>query len=177
MMESWWPDALSYWHWWILGVLCLGLELVAPGVFFLWIGLAAGVVGVVAMLLPSLAWELQALLFAVASLVSAVVGRRVWRPGAVVSDQPLLNRRALRHVDSVVTLTTDLEDGRGRVKVADGEWSAVADAQTLRLPRGSHVRVTDVRDGLLVIEPLATTTTSPTNGTGAGASPAASRGP
>lgn len=160
-MESWWPDSLLFWHWWIFGVLCLGLELVIPGVFFLWIGLAAGAVGLVAMMLPGLPWEAQAVLFAVASLVSTVVGRRLWRPGTVVSDQPLLNRRAFRHVGSVVTLTTDLEDGRGRVKVADGEWAAVADAQSLRLPRGSHVRITSERDGLLVVAPVAGTADSP----------------
>ncbi|MBB4265801.1 NfeD family protein [Roseospira visakhapatnamensis] len=153
MTESWWPEALVFWHWWILAVVCLGLELVAPGVFFLWVGMAAGAVGLAVMMVPSLGWEWQALAFAALSLLSTVLARRLWRPGAVTSDQPLLNRRAFRHVGSMVTLTSDLEDGRGRVKVGDGEWAAVADTQSLRLPRGSHVRVTGVRDGLLVIAP------------------------
>jgi len=155
MFETWLPDTLLFWHWWIFGVLCLMLELALPGVFFLWIGLAAGAVGLGLMVMPSLGWEVQALAFAILSVASTIVGRRLWRPGAVESDQPFLNRRASRSVGSVVMLTTDLEDGRARVRVGDGEWMAVAKDQTLRLPRGSHVRVMGERDGMLEIQPLA----------------------
>ncbi|MBB4285281.1 NfeD family protein [Roseospira goensis] len=154
-LEFAWPTTLLFWHWWILGVVFLVLELVAPGIFFLWVGLAAGVTGAVVLLLPSLAWELQALLFAALALAATVAGRRLWRPGAAPTDHPLLNRRAERHVGRLVTLTTPLRAGTARVRVGDGEWSAVGETDTLTAPAGSTVRVVAVRDGLLVVVPLA----------------------
>jgi len=155
MLDSWWPDTLLFWHWWIFAAFCLSLELVVAGVLFLWIGLAAGVVGVVAMLIPGMEWEVQVLLFAALAVLSTVIGRRIWRPGSVVSDHPHLNRRAHRHVGRVVTLTTDLEDGQARVRVGDSEWSAEVEGSPLaHLPRGSHVRVTGVRGSVLMVTPL-----------------------
>ncbi|KAA5606156.1 NfeD family protein [Roseospira marina] len=110
-MDVAWPTALVFWHWWILGVACLVLELLAPGVFFLWVALAAGATGVIGVLTPGLPWEGQALLFAGLALASTLAGRRIWRPGAVKTDHPMLNRRALAHVGRVVVLTTPLTNG------------------------------------------------------------------
>jgi membrane protein implicated in regulation of membrane protease activity len=162
------PTTLLFWHWWILGGLLLVLELVAPGVFFLWVGLAAGATGLIVLIVPGMAWEWQALLFALLALGATFAGRRIWRPGAAPTDHPLLNRRAQRHVGRVVTLTAPLRDGRARVHVGDSEWSAVADDVTLDLPEGTSVRVVDVRDGNLLVAPL-------DSATAGGADPGASR--
>lgn len=156
------PETLLFWHWWILAGVFLVLELMAPGVFFLWIGLAAGATGLILMVVPVLPWELQALLFAVLALGATVAGRRLWRPGRVATDHPMLNRRAHRHVGQVVTLTQPLRDGRARVRVGDSEWSAVADDVSLMLPAGTSVRVAAVRDGNLVVIPLVAGDTGPT---------------
>ena len=40
---------LGPWSWWIVGLVFLGLEILIPGVFLLWIGLAAIVVGAVSL--------------------------------------------------------------------------------------------------------------------------------
>lgn len=149
-----WPVTLVFWHWWILGGGLLLLELLAPGVVFLWMGLAAGLTGVVALLAPALPWELQALIFAVLALLTTFAGRRVWRPASVRSDRPLLNRRAQRSVGSVVTLVTPLHEGRGRVQVGDGGWSAVGADGVSDLPAGTSVRIVAVRDGDMVVAPL-----------------------
>jgi len=148
------PDALMFWHWWILAVLLLVLELLAPGVFFLWVGVAAGLTGMVGMMAPSMSWEWQTLLFAALALGATFAGRRIWRPGQVQTDHPLLNRRAQHHIGRVVTLTAPLRDGRARVQVGDSAWSAVADDVALTLPAGTSVKVVDIRDGDLVVAPL-----------------------
>ena len=31
------PEALTYWHWWILTAILIILEVFAPGAFFLWL--------------------------------------------------------------------------------------------------------------------------------------------
>ncbi len=151
MIDITWPATLVFWHWWIGAAVVLVLELLAPGFFFLWFGLAAGLTGVVVLFLPGLGWELQALLFAAMALIATVAGRRLWRPGAAPTDHPLLNRRAQRHIGRRVVLTTPLRDGRGRVRVGDGEWSAIAEPETLTLEAGRTVTVIEVRDGDLVV--------------------------
>ena len=35
-------QGLQFWHWWLLAVALLILEVFSPGVFALWLGLAAG---------------------------------------------------------------------------------------------------------------------------------------
>lgn len=42
---------LGPWSWWIFGVVLLAAELVAPGVFLIWIGAAALVLGAVSLAL------------------------------------------------------------------------------------------------------------------------------
>ena len=44
---------LGPWSWWVLGLVLLAAEVVAPGVFLVWIGIAAILTGVVSLLL----WE------------------------------------------------------------------------------------------------------------------------
>ena len=71
-------EQLCAWSWWILGLLLLGVEIMAPGFVFIWFGLAALVVGGVA-LLTTIGWQTQLILFAVLSLVMVLIGRRVFR--------------------------------------------------------------------------------------------------
>ena len=48
-----------HWTWWIIAVVLIILEVSAPGTFFLWMGVSAGMVGFALLLVPELAWELQ----------------------------------------------------------------------------------------------------------------------
>lgn len=63
------------WHWWVLGALLLLLELLAPGVLFVWLALAAFTLGLVVFVLP-LPVALQLLLFAALSVAAFLIGRR-----------------------------------------------------------------------------------------------------
>ena len=65
-----------YWTWWIIGVLLVILEITAPGTFFLWMGISAGIVGVTLYIIPELAWELQLIMFAILSIATILVSRR-----------------------------------------------------------------------------------------------------
>ena len=113
-MEGYQPD---FWHWWILGLGLIIVEVLVPGTFFLWMGVAALVVGFVTWLVPALAWEYQLMLFAILSLVS-IVGWRVWqRKHPDESDQPTLNRRAEQYIGRVFMLDTPIENGFGKVLI------------------------------------------------------------
>ena len=72
---------------WILGGLALaGLELAAPGIFLIWLGLAALATGLVAALAP-LPWQAQVLLFAGLAVAAVLLAGRLGR-----GHVPTLNR-------------------------------------------------------------------------------------
>ena len=49
-------DLLDYWHWWVLAILLLILEVFSPAAFFIWIGLAAGIIDFVVWTRCELGW-------------------------------------------------------------------------------------------------------------------------
>ncbi len=84
---------ITYWHWWILAVALLILEVATPGFFLLWVGIAAALTGVLLWLVPSLGWEYQILVFAVLSVATIVLWRMYQKAHPPTSDPPVLNRR------------------------------------------------------------------------------------
>jgi hypothetical protein len=146
MIAGYVPD---FWHWWILGLALIIAETVLPGTYFLWMGVSAVALGVLAWLFPAMGWEIQLMLFALLSLAS-IVGWRMWqRRHPEESDQPMLNRRAEQYIGRVFVLEAAIENGFGRVRVADSLWRVRgADA-----PAGTRVRVTAADGIVLVVEP------------------------
>jgi inner membrane protein len=135
----------EFWHWWVLAILLLALEVAAPGTFFLWLAAAAAVVGLVVLALPDLIWQFQVLLFAVAG-IAAVVGWRFYAKRLPQrSDDPTLNRRGEQYVGQTFHLAEPIVNGRGRMKVADTVWQVAGPD----LPTGAKVRVVAV-DGTVL---------------------------
>jgi membrane protein implicated in regulation of membrane protease activity len=146
MIAGYQPD---FWHWWILALMLIILETVLPGTFFLWMGVSALVLGLLAWLIPTMAWEPQLMLFAILSLAS-IVGWRVWqRRHPVKSDQPNLNRRGEQYVGRVFTLDSAIVNGFGKVQVGDSQWRVRGEDRGA----GERVRVTAVDGVILVVEP------------------------
>jgi membrane protein implicated in regulation of membrane protease activity len=139
-------QGLEYWHWWLLGVVLLILEVFSPGVFFMWLGLAAGLTGVVLMAQPDLSWEWQLTLFGVAGVVLALLGHRLVSRRQTVSDEPHLNRRGEQYLDRVFTLDQPIVNGQGKVRVDDSTWKVRGDD----CPAGTRVRVSGV-DGVVLL--------------------------
>ena len=115
-------EQLDYWHWWILAAVLVIFEVFAPGAFFLWLGIAAAVVGALVYLSPTLAWEYQLLAFSVLSVVSIVLWRRFFRTKASDTDQPALNRRGEQYIGRSFTLREPIIDGIGKIRVDDSTW-------------------------------------------------------
>jgi len=139
----------NHWSWWIFALALFIVELIAPGVFFLWFGIAATITGAVVWALPTMGWEVDFGIFAVVGVASALLGRRYWRPGKIESADPTLNRRGDQYLGQVFTLETAIENGRGRMKVGDGGWLV----EGPDLPAGTKVRVIHVDGARLVVEP------------------------
>lgn len=141
---------LGPWSWWIVGLVFLGLEIVIPGVFLLWIGLAAIVVGAVSLGFWNAdfwGWQLQLLMFAVLGIAFALVGRRI-SGSNTESDQPMLNRRVEGLVGRTATLEEPITEGKGRIRLDDTTWIV----QGPDMPAGARVRITTAQAGGLTVE-------------------------
>ena len=122
-MDATISNLLASYGWWLLALLLIAAELVAPGYFLLWIGLAAGIMGLVMLAFPNLPFILQAILFAVLSIAVCLIYWKYIRPSAELrDDQPLLNRKGDRMIGQHVTVVDAIVNGRGKVKVGDSVW-------------------------------------------------------
>jgi len=140
-----------HYGWWILALVLIGAELLAPGYFLVWIGFAAAALGVVSFLIPGISFLAQAVLFAVLAMASCFVYWRFVRK--IVherSDQPLLNRRAEQFVGQRYTLDTAIVGGRGKVRIGDSPWLA----EGPDLPAGSEVEVIGVNGTTIKVRPV-----------------------
>ena len=139
---------LGPWAWIIFCVALIGIELLAPGVFFIWLGLAAILTGLLDAAL-GLSWQLAALVFAVLSVLAVILGRRLSRPGAQHDTQAQsLNRRGEALVGRVFSLETPMIDGAGRIRVDDSSWRVTGPDR----PAGSRMRVVRIDGTTLVVE-------------------------
>ena len=141
-------DQVEFWHWWVLGVVLLILEVFAPGAFFLWLAIAAGVLGLLVMAMPSMAWDMQLLVFAVLSVAAVVLGRLWLRRHPIVTDRPTLNRRGDQYVGRVFTLDEPVINGFGKIRVDDTTWKIRGDD----CAAGTRVRVVGVDGTTLVVD-------------------------
>lgn len=142
---------LGPWSWWIFGLVLLVAELLVPGVFLIWIGAAAIVLGLLSLGLWEQAfwgWHIQLLLFAVLSVIFAVVGRRIYAGRGQGSDEPLLNRRVESLIGRTATLSEPIAEGRGRIRLDDTWWSVMGPD----LPVGTKVRVVTATGHGLTVE-------------------------
>jgi membrane protein implicated in regulation of membrane protease activity len=134
--------------WAVAALLLFAAEVLAPGAFMLWLGLAAAVTFVIVLLLP-MPLLAQVGLFVVLGLVSIQVYRTWFRGRGTRSDQPLLNRRVAQLVGRVVPLERAIVNGRGRVQIADALW----DVEGPELPAGAAVRIVGAEGMTLRVEP------------------------
>lgn len=140
---------LGHWAWWVAAGVLLLLELLSPGVFFIWLGIAAALTGLLDSIVD-LPWEAEFLLFAALSVVAVLIGRRFYRgPAAEPEDNPFLNRRQLGYVGRRFTLQTPIVDGRGKLAIEGTIW----EIEGSDAPAGSHVKVTAVHGMRLKVKP------------------------
>ena len=136
-----------FWKWWILAGILLILESVAPGFIFLWLGIAAAIVGLLAWLAPSLNPYMAWVLFAVLSLASILTWLYIRKPQSKFSG--VLNKRGQEYVGRNLTLTAPIVNGVGKIQLGDTFWTIVGPDS----PIGTTVTITALQDGKLVAVP------------------------
>jgi inner membrane protein len=146
-------QAFTDYGWWILGLALLVLEAVLPGVFLLFFGVAALVVGTNVLILGDtgwFGWQQQILAYVVLSTAAVLLGRRWYRARHGAGEPGGLNRRTDRLIGRRAVLTEAIGvGGNGRVAIEDGWWVA----EGPELPTGATVRIVGARGSVLLVEP------------------------
>ncbi|MGY6215274.1 NfeD family protein [Methylolobus aquaticus] len=136
---------IVFWHWWAAGALLLVVELLSPGMYFLWMAEAALLTGALLWAWPDLSWESQLLTFSVLSVASIVLARKLLTRHPIESDRPLLNRRAAQLVGRVCVLPEPIVNGEGKIRIDDSMWRIRgSDA-----PAGARIRIIGA-DGVML---------------------------
>jgi membrane protein implicated in regulation of membrane protease activity len=139
----------TYWTWLILAAVLIILEITTPIYYFLWLGITAGIVGIIAWVFPGLDYIWQLLLFSVLGLVSVVIGRTYVKAGADAEESSQLNRRAEQYLGRVLTLDKAIVNGEAQLRVDGLTWKINGPD----CKEGTKVRVVSIlQKSILVVE-------------------------
>lgn len=119
-------SAQPAWFWLCLGGLLLIGEILGTAGYLLWSGIAAVLVGVIAWALPFIGWEWQGILFAILTVVSAVLWRN-WLSNRQKNKADNVNQISHQLIGVKSRLLSDTEEGFSRVRLADGSWRVYSD--------------------------------------------------
>ena len=138
------------WMWAIGGLVLLIAEIVAPGFFLVFLGVAAIATGLFTLLFD-LSLAPQLVLFVIYTALAVMIGKR-WYAEPDHADQSIsLNNPSNRMIGKSVTVVDPVDEHGGRVRVCDGEWSARGGPAAA----GERVRVTSVEGNCLLVERVA----------------------
>ena len=141
-------SSLTHWHWWVLAIALIVLEVFAPGAVFIWMGVGAAVVGMILLIAPDMGWEYQFMVFTIFSIVSIAAWKMYQRKHPTETDRPTLNRRGEQYIGRTFTLTEPVVNGLGKIRVDDSTWKI----EGADCAAGTRIRVTGVEGTVLKIE-------------------------
>lgn len=118
---------LGPWSWWVLGLVLLAAELVLPGFFLIWVGLAGIIVGALSLLFWDSAfwvWQVQWLIFAASAVIVTLLGRHYVYNNSQATDEPFLNQRSASLVGRTATLAEPIIEGAAASvwRIPIGSW-------------------------------------------------------
>jgi membrane protein implicated in regulation of membrane protease activity len=138
------PEIIEFWHWLLIGLFFLALEVLAPGAILMWFGFGGILTGALLWLIPNMSIEWQVLIFALSSGVSLLIWRQFGKKNDTMeTDSPNLNNRLQSYIGRETVLIEAIENGTGLAKVGDSAWKV----QGKDLPKGTRVRIIAV-DGI-----------------------------
>lgn len=135
-------DIALHYVWWIVALALIAGEVVLPGYFMLWIGIAAAAMGIVLFAWPDMPVLAQAIVFAAFAFASCFAYWKLVRPriDRTPSGNERLNRRGEQMIGQRYVLCEPIVQGRGKARVGDGMWLVSGPD----LPLGSTVEVVGV---------------------------------
>lgn len=144
---------VAYWHWLVLGLVLVALEIFTAGFVLLWLGLSALVVGLLSYLF-NLGFSTELLIWTALSVVELFLWFRFIQPRFRDKTLSGMSREAIIGQVGLVIQSNVGERGRLRFSMpllGNDEWSFICEEQ-LRI--GDRVSVTDVSGNTLVVKPV-----------------------
>ncbi|MDF1782486.1 MAG: NfeD family protein [Alcanivoracaceae bacterium] len=143
--------ALDYYHWILLGLVLLVLEIFVGGAFLMWMGFSSIVVGVLVLIFPWVgihpSWQWQLVLFAIGSFAAIILWRRYVNDDTA-SDAPDLNHRGREYIGRTVQLKAAIEGGVGFINIDDTRWRVNGPD----LPVGTRVKIISMQDMVFTVQ-------------------------
>ncbi len=136
---------LAAWFWLVAGLALCAAEMLVPGAYLLWIGLAALALGVIKSIL-SLDMNITLLAFAGLSIASSLLGSRFYGAAPKNTPNQSLNQGAASLVGQEFVLERAIHNGAGHIRVRDSIWRVSGPD----CDKGARVKVVDVEDGVLL---------------------------
>lgn len=134
--------------WLIIGAVLMLLELIVPGVYLFWFGVAALAVGGLLSFIP-LGFIMQILLFAIFSVIAVIIGVKVYKgKDQDITSQHLNQVRGKEYVGQTYTLTMDITNNNGQLPIGDSVWSIHGE----NLPAGTKIKITHLTGNTLHYE-------------------------
>lgn len=135
---------ILWWHWVVLGIVLMLLELAVPAFFLIWFGLGALIVGALLALFTSAPFALQVLAWTAFSLLFIWLWFKVFKPNIYKSRAGMARGSLIGEIGLVTRDIRPYEKGQVRFQkpiLGDEVWESVADEE-IRV--GERVRVLEV---------------------------------
>lgn len=137
-----------FWYWWVLALVFLVVEILAPGFFFLWMAASGFITGIMVWLIPSVSMNVQVFVFSILSIIAIAVWKFYLKKHTTETDQPLLNKRGAQYIGRVFNLYQAIENGQGKIKVDDSIWKVQGEDCDIK----TRVRVIAIRGTVFDVE-------------------------
>lgn len=144
------------WLWAIAGLVLLIAEVVAPGFFLVFLGVAAIATGLFTLLFD-LGLAPQLALFVIYTGLALLIGKRWYAEPGTSAQQIGLNDPAKRLVGRTATVVDPIDEHGGRVRLGDSEWSARGGPAAA----GERVEIIAVEGNCLKVGPARTIALQP----------------
>ena len=143
---------ILYWHWLVLGMALIMIEIVLPSFIALWFGSAAVLVGLLMLISPELVLEVQILIWIAASIVFIWLWFKYLKPKAIDKTKAGLSREAIVGQTGLV-ISKPMDDKRGELRfsipiLGSEEWAFICDHS---VESGDRVVVRDVSGNTLIV--------------------------
>ncbi len=146
--------APQWWHWLVLGIVLMLLELAIPAFFIIWFGLAAMLVGLVLLVAPSLSLTAQVIVWTAASVAMTMLWFRVFRTDQHKTRVGQTAGVAIGEVGLLTTAVGPYQPGRLRFQkpvLGAEQWECRSDDVIVA---GERVRVVSVAGSYVNVEKL-----------------------
>lgn len=139
-----------FYNWLILGAVLLIIEVASFTLLFLWLSIAAFIMGGISYIFPNLSISTQLIIFAAISLLSVIIWHKAFKKAQDNMGDARMNNRAERYIGRTATLTEAVHNGRGKIQIEDSLWRVHCDSE---LPSGTQVEIIGAEGVLLLVKP------------------------